>query len=153
MKETESQNGPGLTAAVDILDADGESRARNLEQRSEPRHSLREECRVFLLNGDEPAATCVKGVARNLSFHGVSIVSGLAGSIQPGSPVEVVVGGYGEQCTHLAGTVAFCRQVDGACHELGIHVQAAGRGPILMHDVERARQMYSWFADSLCEAE
>ncbi len=153
MQETQSQNEPGLVATVDILDADAASRARNLEQRSEPRRPLRVKCRVFLFDGGEPSTTGVGGVAQNLSFHGISIVSGLAGPVRPGRPVEVVVGGPGEPRTYLAGTVAFCRQIDEARHELGIHVQAAGRGPILMHDVRRAQQMYNWFADSLSMAE
>ncbi len=153
MQETQSQNEPGVAATVDILDADAASRTRNLDQRSEARRPLRVECRVFLFNGRDPSTTGVTGVVRNLSFHGVSIVSGVVGPVRPGRPVEVVVGGAGEPRTYLAGTVAFCRKIDEASNELGIHVQAAGRNPILMHDVQRAQQMYNWFADSLSMAE
>ncbi len=149
MKETESQTEPGCAARLDILDAGAEEGARDLEQRSEPRRSLRSECEVFLFHPCGASATSVSGVARNRSFHGFSFVSGLATPVQPGRPVEVVVEAPDEPRTHLAGTVAFCRQVDEACYELGIHVEAAGRGPIVMHNIQRAQQMYEWFSHAL----
>jgi hypothetical protein len=119
------------------------------ERRKQPRRSLRYECDAHLFYGPDLRFCMVEGMVRNLTFDGLSVISGLTEPILVGRPVEVRVPSLGGPLTSLAGTVVFCRPVVGECHEIGILVQASSSDPILTHDAEAARESYAWFAEAL----
>lgn len=117
--------------------------------RSEERTSVEAKCKLYFFDGPQATITEVSGVARNLSFSGVAVVSEIADAVRIGQAVEVVVMRPEAQPTHVAGTIAFCKKIDFGKFEIGVHVQAAGQSPILIHDVEESLKQYEWFADSL----
>lgn len=117
--------------------------------RSEARKSVDVPCELHFFNGPQANITKVSGVAQNLSFSGVALVSEVADAVRVGQAVEVVVMQADAQPTHMAGTITFCRKIGKGRFELGVHVQAAGRSPILIHDVKESLRQYEWFAESL----
>ena len=84
---------------------------------------------------------------------GLSVIGNVPGEIRIGQPVEVIVKAPKPVPTHLAGTVVFSRRISPQCREIGISVKAAGSDAIIMDDVESAKAVYPWFADSLIVSE
>lgn len=119
------------------------------DHRSEGRTNLDAQCELHFFDGPQANITKVSGVAQNLSFSGIAIVSEVADAVRVGQAVEVVVMRPEAQPTHVAGTIAFCQKIDFGKFEIGVHVQAAGQSPILIHDVEESQRQYGWFAESL----
>lgn len=120
-----------------------------VDKRGEPRRNIRADCKLWLFHGPEPLARHAEGVARNLSFKGIALVSDVSEPIPPGRPVEVVVDSPNEPRTHAAGTVAYCSMIAAGCFEFGIRVEAAGADPILIGDPAEAAKTYDWFAAAL----
>ncbi len=119
------------------------------ERRRQPRRLLRYECDAHLFYGPDLRFCTVEGMVRNVTFDGVSVISGLTEPILVGRPVEVHVPFLGGPLTFLAGTVVYCRHVDDGCHEIGVLVQASSSDPILTQDAQAARDRYAWFAEAL----
>jgi len=119
------------------------------ERRKEKRRSVRTECEIHLFYGPGMEHCTTEGIVRNVTFDGISVVSGLSDPIRAGRPVEVHVPLLGGPRQHLAGTVIFHRIVDDKCQEIGIYVRATNSDPILTRDPENARRVYMWFNDAL----
>ena len=138
---------------ADLLEAI-EARAAGIEpastdRRSEQRTLARAECELHLFQGDDETEVVRDALARNITFMGLAAVARLPEPLSIGRPIEAVVFLPGHQQTHIAGTVAFCRDVEDECREVGISVKAAGAASILIHDVEAAKSMYDWFEKAL----
>ncbi|MBU0717145.1 MAG: hypothetical protein KJ749_02765 [Planctomycetes bacterium] len=119
------------------------------DRRSEQRRPMLAECTLHLFKGDGETVVIRDALVRNLTFMGLAAVARLPEPLRIGRPIEAVVFLPGHQQTHIAGTVAFCREVEDECHEVGIYVKAAGAASILIHDVETAQSMYDWFEKAL----
>jgi hypothetical protein len=139
-----------LDALLKAMEAQAaKTRPQQDDQRAESRRPLHADCElcVFKTNGDPQIIQ--DAIARNLTFLGLSVVAPLRAPLPAGRPVEAVVKVPDHTNTHVAGTVAFCRQVEDNCHEVGISVKAAGPAPILMHDVAASLGIYDWFAEAI----
>jgi len=119
------------------------------DQRIEARRDVDARCELYFFDGPQATMTKVLGVALNVSFSGIAVVSDVPDAGRVGQAVEVVVMLPKPQPTHMAGTIAFCREIDFGKFEIGVHIQAAGHNPILIHDVKESRKQYGWFAESL----
>lgn len=138
---TVRENGPGAST---VFPPQGSA-----NKRGEPRHTICAGCQLWVFHGPEPSARHADGIARNLSFKGIALVSDVSEPIPPGRPVEVVVNTPNEPRTHAAGTVAYCSMIAAGCFEFGIRVEAAGADPILIGDPGNAARTYDWFAAAL----
>ncbi len=143
-----------LTGLLSAMEADAAQRADSIEdQRSESREPLHAECELCYFPRNGEFKIVYDAIARNVTFMGISIVAPLPQPIEMGRPVEAIVKAPNHTNTYIAGTVAFCRQVDDECHEIGISVMATSHAPILMGDVEAAESLYEWFATALTAPE
>lgn len=104
---------------------------------------------MCLFHGSGETRTIVDAATRNLTFHGLSVVVHLHQPVRRGRPAEVIVALGPGSPTHLAGIVAFCREIEKSLYEIGVNVRASGPSAILMHDIEIARATYEWFAQAL----
>ncbi len=139
-----------LTALIEAMEAEAAKTVPNgTDSRSERRRVLQAECEICLFGPTGEPVIVSDALTRNLTFLGLSVVATLARPVSVGRPVEAIVVAPDHTRKHIAGTAAFCREVDDGCHEIGISVKAAGNAPILMHDVGSARARYDWFAASL----
>ena len=139
-----------LASLLDAIEADAvRIKARGNDQRAERRRPLHADCELCLFNAMGEPVIIRDAVARNLTFLGLSVVVSMSDPVRIGRPVEAVVWAGDHARTYIAGTVAFCREVDNDCQEVGIAVKAAGSAPILMHDVHMARTVYEWFDAAL----
>ena len=139
-----------LATLLEAIEAEtAKTMPRSEDQRSEERHPLHAECELCMFSEVGEPMIVEDAVARNLTFLGLSVVVSAREPVRPGRPVEAVVVVPPHTRTHIAGTVAFCREVEDGCCEIGIAVQAAGATPILMHDVATAWSTYEWFAEAL----
>ncbi len=139
-----------MLALIDALDAHADRAAPgHADLRSEGRRPLRTACELCFFSGDTPSIERSDGVVRNLAFCGLSVLAALPGLQRSGRPVEVLVTLPDGTHTHMAGTIAFCRDVARKHFELGIEVQAAGATSILVRDPAAARTVYDWFAAAL----
>ncbi|MGB2986938.1 MAG: PilZ domain-containing protein [Phycisphaerae bacterium] len=130
-----------LDATADAVDSD--------EKRRESRRPLNATCELCFFHDLGLTTTIVEGTVRNISFRGLSVVLGLPAPVRSGRPVEVAVDVPNHTQSYVAGTVAFCRKVDGNGYELGLEVRAAGTAPILTRDVTASQVIYDWFAEAL----
>lgn len=139
-----------MLALIDALDQSAQhADLEHADLRSEGRRPVRTDCVLCLFAGSDPSIQEFKGVVRNIAFCGLSVLAALDGRQNPGRPIEVIVKMPGGTRTYMAGTIAFCRDVDGPHFELGIEVKAAGEAAILKRDPDAARSLYDWFADAL----
>lgn len=139
-----------IAALLEAMEAEAiRNPPKDCDQRAESRRPLHAECDLCLFQGDGDPCIVQNAVARNLTFLGLSVVAPLFSPLRPGRPVEAIIKVPDHTNTHVAGTVAFCRQVDEDCHELGISVKAAGPTSILMHDVAASIRIYDWFATAM----
>ena len=125
------------------------TRPQQDDQRTELRRPLHADCELCIFQASGDPRIIPDAIARNLTFLGLSVVAPLPTPLPAGRPVEVVVKVPDHTNTHVVGTVAFCRQVEDDCHEVGISVKAAGSAPILMHDVAASLGIYDWFAEAI----
>lgn len=154
MQQTMSKTDEVMIALMDALEADAERTCPAVtDQRAEGRRPLRGKCELQIFSGPEPVIQAMPGMVRNLAFCGLSVVARLPRPIRPGRPVEVIVRLPDLTATHMAGIVAFCREVEADHHELGVAVKAAGAAAILMRNPAEARSVYEWFADALTVSE
>ena len=149
MQATISDTLHELASTLKALEAVADRSFVDVEQRRERRSPLRARCDVYLFKGYGAETVTRNAVARNLTFGGLSLVFITEESVCPGRPVEVLVTIPDHHPTHLAGVVAFCREVEDGCFELGIEVKAVGRHAILVDDTRKARILYDWFAAAL----
>ena len=139
-----------LTALLEAIESEAaRAGAHSEDQRSERRRPLHADCELGLFNALGEPVIVRDALARNLTFLGLSVVVSMPDPVRIGRPVEAVVWAGDHARTYIAGTVAFCREVDNDCQEVGIAVKAAGSAPILMHDVHAARTVYEWFDAAL----
>lgn len=150
MKSESTNNGKCMV--VDEGGSDGStapSPKGGVYNRAEPRHTICAGCQLWLFHGSGPTARHADGVARNLSFKGIALVSDVSEAIPPGRPVEIVIESPDEPRTCAAGVVAYCSLLAAGCYEFGIRVEAAGTDPILIGDPAEAAKTYDWFAKAL----
>jgi hypothetical protein len=139
-----------LTDLLEVLNVRSAEAAKpRTDRRTESRCTscTRCELRIFSEQGHEKKVADV--ITRNRSFCGLSVLAQLSGPVTAGRPVEVVAGADDVCPTHVAGTVAFCRDIGPRHCEIGIHVKAVGPTWILAEDVEAAKAQYDWFAKAL----
>jgi hypothetical protein len=154
MQQTISKTDEVVIALMDALEADAARTCpAGADQRSEGRQPLRAKCELQIFTGPEPMIESVPGMVRNLAFCGLSVVARLPRAIQTGRPVEVIVRLPDMTATHMAGVVAFCRDVEGDHYELGVAIKAAGAVAILTRNPAEAHSVYEWFADALTVVE
>ncbi len=134
------------------VDSDHES-ADQSDSRKESRKPLRAFCDVLFFSGEQIEVVQSEGAVRNVTFDGLSIVANLSCGAKRGRPVEIVVVKPDLSRTYVAGTVAFCRQVQRQSYELGVHVKATGSNAILSSNIAAAQTTYDWFAEALKIAE
>lgn len=150
MQQTTKEMQRILDALLEALDTEAAHMAPAREdQRGERRTNLRAPCDASFFLGADYRVKTVDGVVRNIGFCGLSVVANPGGPISPGRPVEVTVFRPDHTLSHLAGTVAFCRQVADDNFEIGVEVKAAGECTILTHNVSNALSIYDWFSQAL----
>ena len=125
------------------------AQALQADRRGEGRDSSCTRCELWVFTANGVHTSVADVVTRNASFCGLSIVARVCEPIQTGCPVEAVVTTPNAARQHVAGTVAFCREMKEDYYEIGIHVKAAGSHWILAKDPESAGQRYDWFAAGL----
>ena len=139
-----------LTAIIEALDAAGENTAPDsAEHRGELRRLLRARCELWTCNEEDRTEAGHDIATRNVSFHGLSVVGDLYRPLRAGRPIEAVITMPNLTRRHVAGTVAFCRQVHDECYEIGIYARAVGSGWIVAGDIKAAISIYDWFAEAL----
>jgi len=154
MQQTMSKTDEVMIALMDALEADAEwTCPARADQRSEGRRPLRAQCELQIFSGPELDMQAIPGMVRNLAFCGLSVLAQLPRPIRPGRPIEVIVRLPDLTATHMAGIVAFCREVEADHYELGVAVKAAGAAAILMRDPAEARSVYEWFGEALAVPE
>lgn len=119
------------------------------DRRAEPRREACARCGLWVFGESGRKEKTADVVRRNSSFSGVSIIAKLARPMRVGEPVEAVVGASDGSQTHVAGTVAHCRGMEGDYYEVGIRVKAVGSHWILADDVNDSIGRYEWFAEAL----
>jgi len=151
MSDTSATDPQKLVQLVAAIEQ--EAGPANLASQQDRRAARRERnlvhCEICLFHGNGKKRTIVDAATRNVTFHGLSVVVCLDQPVRRGRPAEVVVAMEPGSQTHLAGVVAFCREIEKSLYEIGVNVRASGPSAILMHDVEVARATYEWFAESL----
>lgn len=138
-----------IKAVVGEMNWRSENRAKvTRDRRAGPRRPACEECALWVFNhsGKKKVASVV---IRNSSFCGISVVAKLSRSLWVGQPVEaIMLDPYGLP-RHVAGIIAFCRNLNDGYHELGIEVKAVGSHEILMDETDDPATRYTWFAEAL----
>ena len=156
MTQSQAEIQKALGALLEIIEgdhADTAESATNKEQRKEERRKLRVACEVCLFHGIGMQRTLVNASARNITFSGISLVLNLREPVGRDRPIEVIASMGDGKRTHLAGVVAFCRELDLGVFEVGVEVKASGASAILMHDLTTAQVTYEWFAAALLAPE
>lgn len=120
-----------------------------VDQRSELRHNFNAQCELHVFEGGDVPPRIIHGLARNQSFKGICVVSEVKSPLRQGQPIEARVEARDDIPRYIAGTVASCRESRDGGYEIGIQVEAAGVVPIIGTDLEQAKQLYPWFAESL----
>lgn len=91
--------------------------------------------------------TCSEpAVSRNLSTGGIGLL--LTRAMARGEAVEVMLD-KGTSKFFLAGMVAFCRQIEGTIHEVGVQFVAHSVKPIISGDISKALQRHDWVAQAV----
>jgi len=119
------------------------------DRRGEHRESTCTRCELWVFNAEGGKSRVDDVVTRNSSFCGVSVVAKLPKPMRIGQPMEAIFASQGKRRTHVAGTVAFCRPVNGDYYEIGLHVKAAGPNQILVGEPQSVKARYDWFDEAL----
>lgn len=86
---------------------------------------------------------------RNISTGGIGLL--VTRPLVRGEPVEVTITPHGKPFLYVAGTVAFCRHIEGVIYELGIQFAAHSKQPIFSRDPAGAVESLGWLAQALQE--
>ena len=85
-------------------------------------------------------------VSRNLSTGGIGLL--LTRAMTRGEAVEVILD-KGTSKFFMAGLVAFCRQIEGEIHEVGVQFVAHSVKPIISGDMSKTLQQHDWVAQAV----
>lgn len=127
------------------------SPAEMVEVRKQSRRELLAPCRVCVLRFPGPAADTFDAFVRNISTGGVGFLADRF--LVRGEPVEVSISRQGQAILYVAGIVAYCRQVDGNTHDVGIQLTAHAKEPIFSHNPANAQAEHFWLASALQDLE
>lgn len=119
------------------------------DRRGEHRQSTCTRCELWVFDPEGDDARVADVVTRNSSFCGLSMVAKLPKPMRIGQPMEAILASQDKGQTHVAGTVAYCRPMNGDYYEVGLHVKAAGPNKILAGEPGSVRARYDWFDEAL----